>query len=116
MDNDRMTSFTTTNFRTALSSLQQLMRERAPLERCELCSAGLADDHTHLIQLETRQLMCVCDECAISFGETQAGNYRRIPRRVKALPNLQLDDAQWDALYIPVGMAFFFYNSFEKKV
>ena len=39
-----------------------------------------------------------------------------MPRRARALPGFQLTDAQWDALLIPVGMAFFLHSSTEGRV
>jgi hypothetical protein len=53
---------------------------------------------------------CVCDACAVLFsGENQ--HYRRVPRRVKLLPDFRMTDAQWNALMIPIGIAFLFRNS-----
>ena len=37
--------------------------------------------------------------------------YRRVPDRYLADPGFALSDAQWDALQVPVGMAFFLVNS-----
>lgn len=37
--------------------------------------------------------------------------YRRVPRRVRYLPEFQLTDAQWDSLAIPIQMAFFFHST-----
>ncbi len=106
----------TPNSRRAFSTLRQLVPERAPQEHCERCSAALPDEHTHLVEPQQRQLICVCDECAVSLGEQQDGKYRRVPRRVRFLPDFQLDDAQWDSLLIPVGMAFFFHSTPANKV
>jgi hypothetical protein len=32
-------------------------------ERCEMCSEAIADEHQHVVNLEGRQLMCVCRGC-----------------------------------------------------
>ena len=34
--------------------------------------------------------------------------YRRVPRRIRFLPDFHLTDAQWESLMIPINMAFFF--------
>jgi hypothetical protein len=38
-------------------------------------------------------------------GEHQ--KYRRVPRRVRYLPEFEMTDAEWDGLRIPIGVAFF---------
>src|SRR4051794_37593644 len=87
--------------------LRQFVRARAPVERCELCSAELAPEHQHLIEPASRQLSCCCDACAILFSGHADGHYRRVPRRIEFLADLRMTDAQWDSLLIPIGMAFF---------
>ena len=99
-----------------LGVLRQFSRQRIPKERCEFCGAELEDDHQHLLEPASRKLMCACDECAISVGELQGGKLHRIPRRVRYLADFQLDDAMWDSLLIPVGMAFFFYSSAANRM
>jgi hypothetical protein len=34
--------------------------------------------------------------------------YRRVPRRIRFLPDFRLTDAQWESLMVPINMAFFF--------
>jgi Family of unknown function (DUF5947) len=81
-------------------------------ERCEMCSEAIADEHQHVVNLDGRQLMCVCRGCYLLFTDTQAElRYRAIPDRYLAFPNFALDRRAWEALQIPVGLAFFFYNS-----
>lgn len=100
----------------ALNLLRQFARERVPQERCDVCSAVLSGEHAHLMEPGTRQLICVCDECLVSVGNRADGKYRRVPRSGRAIPDMQLDDALWESLMIPVGMAFFFYNSQAGKM
>ncbi len=87
----------------------------APLaagERCEMCSEPIADEHQHVVNVEGRQLMCVCRGCYLLFTDTQAAlRYRAIPDRYLAFGDFALDRRLWDALQIPVGLAFFFKNS-----
>ena len=81
-------------------------------ERCEMCSEAIADEHQHVVNLEGRQLMCVCRGCYLLFTDTDAElRYRAIPDRYLAFPDFALDRRAWEALQIPVGLAFFFHNS-----
>jgi hypothetical protein len=81
-------------------------------ERCEMCSEPIADEHQHVVNLEGRQLMCVCRGCYLLFTDTQAElRFRAIPDRYLAFPDFALDRRAWEALQIPVGLAFFFHNS-----
>jgi hypothetical protein len=76
-----------------------------PAEFCDFCHAALAEEHQHLLEATSRRVDCVCDPCAILFSD-QNQKYRRIPRRVRFLPDFQMTDAQWDSLMIPIGIAF----------
>jgi hypothetical protein len=44
------------------------------------------------------------------------GHYRLVPERRLELRDFALDDARWDALRIPVDMAFFHFNSRAERV
>ncbi len=84
-----------------------------PGERCELCSETLGEEHSHLVDLEGRGLLCTCRPCYLLFvpeGASQ-GRYRAVPDRYRYKPDFAMSSAQWDELQIPVGLAFFFYNS-----
>lgn len=90
------------------STLRPFVRARTGgEERCELCGAGIGADHAHVLELKGRKVACSCEACAILFSSSAAPNYRRIPRDVCFLPDFAITDAQWDALSIPIGMAFF---------
>jgi len=81
-------------------------------ERCEMCAEAIADEHQHVVNVEGRQLMCVCRGCYLLFTDTHADlRYRAVPDRYLAFTDFALDRRQWDALQIPVGLAFFFRNS-----
>src|SRR4029077_19760770 len=58
-------------------------------------------------------LLCTCRACYLLFTRTGAaqGKYRAVPDRYLHLPAFLLGTAAWDALQIPVRMAFFFSNS-----
>lgn len=81
-------------------------------ERCEMCSELIADEHQHVVNVAARQLMCVCRACYLLFTDSAAElRYRAVPDRYLAFPRFALDRRAWEALQIPVGVAFFFTNS-----
>jgi hypothetical protein len=81
-------------------------------ERCEMCSEPIADEHQHVVNVAARQLMCTCRACYLLFTDAQAElRYRAVPDRYLAFPDFALDRPAWEALQIPVGVAFFFTNS-----
>ncbi|HEX3557459.1 MAG TPA: DUF5947 family protein [Thermoanaerobaculia bacterium] len=100
----------------AIGRLRELLKPRpraAPEERCELCGVPIPPEHRHLVNLETRSLLCVCRPCGLLFTQAGAagGKYRSVPERYLFARDLVLTDAQWESLQIPVNIAFFFYNS-----
>lgn len=95
----------------AIAALRRFARPRPREERCELCSAAISPEHQHLLDPADRQLLCTCDACAILFSEGSATKYCRVPRRIEAWPDFAIDDQQWDALGIPIGLAFFYRSS-----
>jgi hypothetical protein len=81
-------------------------------QRCEMCSESIADTHQHVVNVAGRQLMCVCRGCYLLFIDSHAElRYRAVPDRYLAFPGFALDRRTWEALQIPVGLAFFFRNS-----
>ena len=96
---------------SALTSLRRYLRPKAVRERCVLCGVELADEHPHLVELESRRLACACPACAVLFSGSGAGKYRRVPQRVEFLPNFQLTDVAWEGLQLPIDLAFFLRNS-----
>lgn len=69
--------------------------------------------HRHLVDTEKRALACACVSCALLFERPGAagGRFRAVPDRFLADPEHRLDDSAWEALQIPVGVAFFFRNA-----
>jgi hypothetical protein len=81
-------------------------------ERCEMCNELIADEHQHVVNVAGRQLMCVCRACYLLFTDGNAElRYRAVPDRYLAFGDFALDRRAWEALQIPVGVAFFFVNS-----
>lgn len=100
---------------TPYDVLARIRANRAPQpagERCEMCAEQIADEHSHVVNIEGRQLMCVCRGCYLLFTDSHAQlRYRAVPDRYLAFPGFALDRREWEALQIPVGLAFFFRNS-----
>jgi Family of unknown function (DUF5947) len=87
-------------------------------EHCDLCGEPIPREHRHLLDLETRELMCACRACSLLFdrGAAGGGHYRLVPERRLSLADFELPDPAWERLRIPVEMAFFFHSSKEGRV
>ena len=99
--------------------LQQMLQKRPPAgERCDFCATALGPEHSHLIELAARRILCACRPCYIVFEPEGAaqGKYRAIPTRYREVDEFAIGDGEWDALQIPIGLAFFFFNSLENKM
>ena len=107
-------------FEQAFGALRQFTRARRKgtrdVEHCELCSANLAHEHPHLVELASRQILCACDACALLFDGMEGARYKRVSRRAQYLTDFELTDGQWESLLIPINMAFFFRSSLEGRV
>jgi hypothetical protein len=112
---------------SAFSSLRRFAKEEsekatkaaeAAQEHCELCSEPIPPDHRHLLEVSTREMMCVCRPCSILFDRQAAseGRYRLVPDRGLFLEDFEMSDAQWESLRVPVDMAFFFYSTPAERV
>lgn len=111
-----MPTETSSTMDQAFATLRQFARSKRPLERCELCSAGLAQEHPHLIEVTLRQIVCACDACATLFDGMAGSKYKRVSRRAQLLADFQMADSQWDDLLVPINMAFFFHSSIEDRI
>jgi hypothetical protein len=104
---------------TAAESLAAKAREGRPAggagpeETCEMCAAEIPAHHGHVADLEQSTLVCVCRACYLLFTHSQAGRgrYRAVPDRYLSDPAHPLSMADWDALEVPVGLAFFLRGS-----
>jgi hypothetical protein len=103
-----------------VSVLRRLTRERPerpPGERCDMCMAAIADEHSHVVDIRNRALMCTCRPCALLFDRQGADlAFKTVPDRYLAFVDFTLSLGQWDDLAIPVGMAFFFSHSTLGKI
>jgi Family of unknown function (DUF5947) len=103
-----MSETNSAQFKNTLATLRQYMRNRKSVERCELCGLELPTEHQHLVEPDSRRIACSCDPCAILFSNTTDAKYKRIPRIARRLCDFELSDEMWNALMIPINMAFFF--------
>ncbi|HKP40144.1 DUF5947 family protein [Mycobacterium sp.] len=102
----------TTNAYDVLARIRANRQAPNPGERCEMCSETIGAEHQHVVNIEGRQLMCVCRGCYLLFTDTHAElRYRAVPDRYLAFGDFAIDRRRWEALQIPVGLAFFFRNS-----
>ena len=109
-------------------ALVQLEKRRSPLSdgdrpivpdfedthtSCQLCAEPITSDHRHLLDTERRELTCACGACALLFDtRSVAGHrYRLIPQRYRALDSAIFDGGVWEALALPVDIAFMFRSS-----
>jgi hypothetical protein len=98
-----------------LASLRRVTATRpmpATGERCDMCAEPVTDDHPHVVDLESRALLCTCRGCHLLFTDEQADlRYRAVPDRYLSFPGCRIDPDQWEELQIPVGLAFLFRSS-----
>jgi Family of unknown function (DUF5947) len=99
-----------------LASLRNFVRDLPEAERCDLCSVTIAEPHQHLLDPQTRRLLCTCDACAILFNSNGQTNYRRVPRDTRYLSEFVLSDQSWNSLAIPIGLAFIYSSSVANQV
>lgn len=104
----------------ALGALRRISRDRpAPRvagEHCDLCAQPVPDAHGHVVHLEGRALMCACRPCYLLFSGDADQRYRAVPDRYLRFPAVSADAPAFDALDIPVGLAFLFHNSVQERL
>ena len=78
--------------------------------RCEFCAVGIDEGHGHVVDVRRRSLLCVCRACYLLFRQGSAGGarFRSIPDRYVRIAATAAAGEVWDALQIPIGLAFFF--------
>ena len=77
--------------------------------RCDLCGEPIEEDHSHAVDTHERRLLCTCRPCYLLFTSPGAagGRRRAVPSSYRRLEGFSLGPGGWDALEIPVGVAFF---------
>ena len=82
-----------------------------------MCAEAIADEHQHVVNLESRVLMCTCRGCYLLFtAEGAELRYRAVPDRYLSFPDFAFGNREWDELQIPVGLAFLFHNSVQERI
>lgn len=87
-------------------------------ERCDLCGEPVEPAHRHLVDVDSRRLLCACRACTLLFDRPAAGggHLKLLPTRRERLDGFRLDERAWASLRIPVEMAFFFRSSVAGRV
>jgi hypothetical protein len=93
--------------RAALRALRRFTRDAGDtsLGRCELCMRTLAAEHAHRLLADKRVLECLCDRCA--FETPHEAPWKVVAHKVERLPGFQMTATEWEALGLPVRLAFF---------
>ncbi|HMB90621.1 MAG TPA: DUF5947 family protein [Rhodothermales bacterium] len=104
--------------KNALAALRQYARTdtRDAVERCELCSMAIPSRHRHLLEMESRQVVCACDPCALRFEYVVGGRFKLIPRDPHPLSDFKMSDVGWDSLALPINLAFFYRSTAEERI
>jgi hypothetical protein len=68
----------------------------------------LAPAHRHLVEPANRRLLCACESCVAKIAVASNSEYRVVPNGARLLPDFHMTDAEWDALRLPIDMAFLF--------
>jgi Fe-S cluster biogenesis protein NfuA/nitrite reductase/ring-hydroxylating ferredoxin subunit len=81
---------------------------------CELCPVSLSDAHRHLLHLEERRIICVCESCwSLRSGDPE---FRPPGGRRVWLDDFKMPDEVWANLGIPIGLAFIMRSALEDQV
>jgi hypothetical protein len=103
------------NLPAELGALKAFAGRPAVHGACDLCSAPLCASHPHVLDTSKARLECVCGACTLLF--LPAGQSRKlVVPRAERLSNFALDDATWDTLAVPIGLAFFVRRSDKGRV
>jgi hypothetical protein len=101
---------------TFIRTLRRFREQSSYQEKCEFCGAGLEPSHRHLLEISKNRMVCTCSPCAFRFQDVVGGRFRLIPREVRYLPELNLSDAEWESLALPINLAFFFYSTPQQRM
>jgi hypothetical protein len=78
-------------------------------ERCELCGRGIPEEHSHLLDLHERWILCACETCmGLRSGDRR---YRPAGTRTLWLEDFEMPEDLWADLRIPIRLAFFLHSS-----
>jgi Fe-S cluster biogenesis protein NfuA/nitrite reductase/ring-hydroxylating ferredoxin subunit len=81
---------------------------------CDLCPTGIGEDHRHLLKLDERRIVCVCETCwSLHSGDPE---FRPPGARSELLEGFVMSDELWSAFQLPVGLAFLLRSSVTHSV
>ncbi len=81
-----------------------------------MCAEALSEEHQHVVNVESRALLCACRPCYLLFADEHAHlRYRAVPDRYLWFRDFTLESGAWDEMQIPVGLAFLFRNSAQER-
>jgi hypothetical protein len=106
---------------TQLASLERFVARirRAKRDRetahCEVCGEAIGSAHRHVVDRVDRRLLCACTGCALAFDGEQPARFRAVPDRMHAEALDLFREGDLEALGVPVGLAFFFRSSTQKR-
>jgi len=89
----------------------------APGEQCEMCAVSIGPEHSHIADVPDHRLLCTCRPCYLLFNAEAAsrGHYRAVPENYRFNQDFSMSSAQWEALGIPVNLAFLFHQTDQDK-
>ncbi len=89
----------------------------APGEQCEMCAVPIGPQHPHIADVPDHRLLCTCRPCYLLFNVEAAsrGHYRAVPENYRFNRDFSMTSAQWEALGIPVKLAFMFHQTDQDK-
>ena len=84
---------------------------------CHLCGLPLKAGHAHLVDRFESTLVCTCAACGVLFSASAAdrSRFRAVPRSARFRARMQRRDPGWQALGIPVRLAFLFHRSAARR-
>jgi hypothetical protein len=87
-------------------------------ERCELCGEAIDEAHGHLVNVKERTLLCACRPCYLLFAHqaAPAARFLAVPQRYRLARGVEGADAEWHALQLPIGLAFFLRNGLTGRI
>jgi hypothetical protein len=90
--------------------LEQPVVRRETAERCEFCGVAVPAEHSHVVDIENRRIVCSCRPCWLLFTNPGAagGKFRSAGDRRERVESTEFDTGEFAT---PVGMAFFIRNS-----
>jgi hypothetical protein len=100
---------------TTAATLRRFTQRPRKGQSCEFCSEELAAEHRHVLEISTRKIVCACTACALRF-ENGVGKWKLIPRNPRRLSGFQMTADQWEALSLPINLAFFCHSTPIGKV